>query len=69
VQADGGKECAVCGKWFIRGDLDLDRHAAAVTLRHVYSSVKTGEFTFPCNKVRVVVFAPADAPLSSLALF
>ena len=49
----------MCGKWFIRGDLDLDRHAAAVTLRHVYSSVKTGEFAFPCVKVRVVL-VPAD---------
>lgn len=40
IYIDKTVECLVCGKLFHRGELDLARHAIAVTLLHQVSKVK-----------------------------
>ncbi len=46
-------ECLVCGKLFPRGLVDLQRHQAAVTLRHHFSTKRTAAFTFHCEKCNI----------------
>jgi hypothetical protein len=43
-------ECLICGKLFPRGPIDLARHGAAVTLKHVFSEKKSSSFPFGCKK-------------------
>ena len=43
-------ECLICGKLFPRGPIDLVRHGAAVTLKHVFSDKKSASFPFGCKK-------------------
>ena len=43
-------ECLICGKLFPRGPIDLARHGAAVTLKHVFSEKKSASFPFGCKK-------------------
>ncbi len=42
-------ECAVCGKFFTRGHLDLTRHMNAVTLQHLFSKELSNDFPIACN--------------------
>lgn len=47
-------ECAVCGKLFPRGQLDLNRHVNAITLQHLFSSGgPSDDFPFGCEKCGV----------------
>ena len=43
-------ECLICGKLFPRGPIDLARHGAAVTLKHIFSDKKSNLFPFGCKK-------------------
>lgn len=43
-------ECAVCGKLFPRGLVDLNRHVNATTLQHLFSEIKSSSFPFGCEK-------------------
>lgn len=47
---DRTQECLICGKLFPRGPNDLARHAAAVTLKHVYSEKRSSHFSIGCRK-------------------
>ena len=49
-KADRTVECKICGKLFPRGQLDLDRHMAAVTLKHCFSDKKTSNYHVGCKK-------------------
>jgi hypothetical protein len=42
-------ECAVCGKQFNRGHLDLARHMNAVTLQHLFAKQQSEQFSFGCK--------------------
>lgn len=46
-------ECLICGKIFARGIVDLQRHQAAVTLKHVFHHKKTAAFPHGCEKCHV----------------
>jgi hypothetical protein len=41
-------ECAVCGKQFSRGHLDLTRHMNGITLQHQFSRHLSAHFLFSC---------------------
>lgn len=43
-------ECMVCGKLFPRGAIDLQRHAVAITLKHLTSKKKNSMFPFGCSR-------------------
>jgi hypothetical protein len=43
-------ECMVCGKIFPRGPVDLQRHATAVTLKHLVASKRSSAFPNGCSK-------------------
>jgi DNA-directed RNA polymerase subunit RPC12/RpoP len=43
-------ECAVCGKQFSRGILDLRRHMNATTLQHLFSETMGGDYKFQCPR-------------------
>ena len=45
-------ECKICGKIFPRGNPDLIRHQAAITLKHIYHNKRkiTGGFIHGCKK-------------------
>jgi hypothetical protein len=42
-------ECAVCGKQFSRGHLDLTRHMNGITLQHQFSRLLSAPFLFSCS--------------------
>jgi len=46
-------ECLICGKIFARGIVDLQRHQAAVTLKHIFHHKKTAAFLHGCEKCHV----------------
>lgn len=43
-------ECMVCGKLFPRGAIDLQRHATAITLKHLISKKKSSMFPYGCSR-------------------
>eukprot|EP00981_Chlorochromonas_danica_P011777 scaffold4256_cov174-Ochromonas_danica.AAC.6 len=43
-------ECMICGKLFPRGPIDLQRHATAITLKHLVSNKAASGYPFGCNK-------------------
>lgn len=43
-------ECLICGKLFPRGPIDLARHGAAVTLKHIFTEKKSNSFPLGCKK-------------------
>ena len=43
-------ECLICGKLFPRGPIDLARHGAAITLKHIFSDKRSASFPFGCKK-------------------
>jgi hypothetical protein len=50
AQKDRTLECAVCGKQFNRGHLDLTRHINAITLQHYFTKEPSPEFPFGCSR-------------------
>jgi hypothetical protein len=50
TKQDRTVECMVCGKLFHRGPIDLARHGAAITLKHVFANEKSDNFSFECEK-------------------
>lgn len=42
-------ECAVCGKQFPRGLVDLSRHVNAATLQHLFANCQSASFPFGCE--------------------
>lgn len=47
-KADRTVSCLVCGKQFPRGQLDLNRHINAITLKHLYSKKPSPSYDFEC---------------------
>ena len=52
-------KCLVCGKKFLRGILDLNRHRNAVTLQHFWTETVSSSFPYPCDKCKLY-FATVD---------
>jgi predicted SprT family Zn-dependent metalloprotease len=53
AEVDKTVECLICGKTFHRGLLDLNRHAAAPTLKHSSSTKKTTSHSYGCQTCQV----------------
>lgn len=59
-------ECLICGKLFPRGPIDLARHGAAVTLKHIFSEKKSNSFPLGCKKCNTYFSSKEHLEMHSL---